>query len=123
MGVALLFFDGIGIGEDNPEKNPFARYRSKFFRAFIGGDNFKAEYEGIIVPTDASLDVPGLPQSATGQTVIFTGVNAPELMNGHINGLPTPTLRKVLLSESIFLKLKKTWQKSDFCKRLFKTLF
>jgi hypothetical protein len=123
MGVALLFFDGIGIGEDNPEKNPFARYRSKFFRAFIGGDNFKAEYEGIIVPTDASLDVPGLPQSATGQTVIFTGVNAPELMNGHINGLPTPTLRKVLLSESIFLKLKKLGKKATFANAYSKHYF
>jgi len=25
------------------------------------------------IPTDACLDVPGLPQSATGQTTIFTG--------------------------------------------------
>lgn len=114
MSVALLFFDGIGIGEDDPEKNPFARYRSKFFRAFIGGDNFNAEYDGIIVPTDATLNIPGYPQSATGQTAIFTGVNAAEMMQGHINGLPTPTLRKVLLSESIFLKLKKLGKRATF---------
>ena len=62
-----------------------------FFRAFIDGNNFRAEYDGIIVPTDATLDVPGYPQSATGQTAIFTGVNAAEIKQGHINVLPTPT--------------------------------
>ncbi|CUS87554.1 hypothetical protein [Candidatus Kryptonium thompsonii] len=123
MSAALLFFDGIGIGEDDPEKNPFARYRSKFFRAFIGGNNFRAEYDGIIVPTDATLDVPGYPQSATGQTAIFTGVNAAEIMQGHINGLPTPTLRKVLLSESIFLKLKRLGKKATFANAYSKHYF
>ncbi|MFN3135237.1 MAG: alkaline phosphatase family protein [Candidatus Kryptonium sp.] len=123
MSVALLFFDGVGIGEDDPEKNPLARYRSKFFRAFIGGDNFRAEYDGIIVPTDATLNIPGYPQSATGQTAIFTGVNAAEMMQAHINGLPTPTLRKILLSESIFLKLKKLGKRATFANAYSKHYF
>lgn len=109
-----MFFDGIGIGENNPEKNPFARYRSKFFRAFSDGGSLKADYDGIVVPTDASLNVPGLPQSATGQTAIFTGVNAPEIMQAHINGFPTPSLRRILLSESIFLKLRKLGKRATF---------
>ncbi|CUT02412.1 hypothetical protein [Candidatus Kryptobacter tengchongensis] len=123
MSVALLFFDGIGIGENDPEKNPFARYKSKFFRAFVDSEDFNAEYGGIIIPTDASLNVPGYPQSATGQTTIFTGVNASELMQAHINGLPTPTLRKVLLSESIFLKLKKMGKKATFANAYSKHYF
>lgn len=123
MSVALLFFDGIGIGENNPEKNPFARYKSKFFRAFVDGKDFIAGYDGIIIPTDASLNVPGYPQSATGQTAIFTGVNASELMQAHINGFPTPTLRKVLLSESIFLKLKKLGKKATFANAYSKHYF
>lgn len=123
MSVALLFFDGIGIGENDPEKNPFARYKSKFFRAFVDSEDFSAEYGGIIIPTDASLNVPGYPQSATGQTTIFTGVNASELMQAHINGLPTPTLRKVLLSESIFLKLKKMGKKATFANAYSKHYF
>lgn len=114
MSVALLFFDGIGIGENDPEKNPFARFRSKFFRAFTNEDNHTAEYDGIIVPTDATMNITGYPQSATGQTTIFTGVNASEIMQGHINGFPTPTLRKILLSESIFLKLKKLGKRVTF---------
>ncbi len=123
MSVALLFFDGIGIGENDPGKNPFAGYKSKFFRAFIDVNNFKAEFGGIIVPTDATLNFPGYPQSATGQTAIFTGVNAAEMMQGHINGLPTPTLRKVLLSESIFLKLKKLGKKATFANAYSKHYF
>ncbi len=123
MGVALLFFDGIGIGENNPEKNPFARYKSKFFRAFSDGGSLIADYDGIIIPTDASLNVPGLPQSATGQTAIFTGVNAPEIMQGHINGFPTPSLRQILLTESIFLKLRKLGKKATFANAYSKHYF
>ncbi len=123
MGVALLFFDGIGIGENNIEKNPFARYRSKFFCAFTDGGSLIADYGGIIVPTDASLNVPGLPQSATGQTAIFTGINAPEIMQGHINGFPTPSLRQILLAESIFLKLKKLGKKATFANAYSKHYF
>lgn len=123
MGVALLFFDGIGIGENNPEKNPFARYKSKFFRAFTDGGSLIADYDGIIVPTDASLNVPGLPQSATGQTAIFTGINAPEIMGGHINGFPTPSLRRILLAESIFLKLRNLGKKVTFANAYSKHYF
>ncbi len=123
MGVALLFFDGIGIGENNPERNPFARYKSKFFCAFTDGGSLIADYDGIIVPTDASLNVPGLPQSATGQTAIFTGINAPEIMQGHINGFPTPSLRQILLAESIFLKLKKLGKKVTFANAYSKHYF
>jgi hypothetical protein len=39
---------------------------------------------------DASLCVPGLPQSATGQAALLTGLNAPELMGRHIEGFPPP---------------------------------
>jgi len=51
---------------------------------------------------DAAMGVPGLPQSATGQTALFTGVNAPAVMGHHVNGYPTPTLRRILLAQSIF---------------------
>lgn len=123
MSVGLLFFDGIGIGENDPTKNPFARYKSKFFRIFNDSGDFTAEYNGIIVPTDASLNIPGYPQSATGQTAILTGVNASEIMQSHINGFPTPTLRKILLSESIFLKLKSLGKKVTFANAYSKHYF
>jgi hypothetical protein len=43
----------------------------------------------------------GLPQSATGQTTLFTGVNAAERLGHHLYGYPGPTLRKILLESSV----------------------
>ena len=52
-------------------------------------------------PVDASLGVPGLPQSATGQTALFTGVNAPALVGDHITAFPTTPLRRVIAEHSL----------------------
>jgi hypothetical protein len=56
--------------------------------------------------TDACLGVPGLPQSATGQTALLTGINAAAHLGGHLNGHPNRKLRNLLARESIFIKLK-----------------
>jgi hypothetical protein len=55
---------------------------------------------------DASLGVPGLPQSATGQTSILTGVNAPAEMGRHISGFPGPTLRRILFEHSVLKRIR-----------------
>jgi 2,3-bisphosphoglycerate-independent phosphoglycerate mutase len=52
---------------------------------------------------DACLGVPGLPQSATGQTALFTGLNAPALVGDHVTAHPTAALRAVIAEHS-FLK-------------------
>ncbi len=57
----------------------------------------------VLRPLDACLGVPGLPQSATGQTALFTGINAPALMGGHITAHPTARLRAII-AEYSFLK-------------------
>ncbi len=51
---------------------------------------------------DATLGHPGLPQSATGQTALFTGVNAADAMSGHYGPWPGPTLRRLLDEGSVF---------------------
>jgi hypothetical protein len=50
---------------------------------------------------DACLGVPGLPQSATGQTALFTGVNAPALVGDHFTAFPTQRLRDVIADQSV----------------------
>jgi hypothetical protein len=50
---------------------------------------------------DACLGVPGLPQSATGQTALFTGVNAPALVGDHITAFPTGQLREIIAQHSV----------------------
>jgi hypothetical protein len=52
---------------------------------------------------DACLGVPGLPQSATGQTSLFTGINAQAMVGDHITAHPTAALRE-LISEHSLLK-------------------
>ncbi len=50
---------------------------------------------------DACLGVSGLPQSATGQTALFTGVNAPALVGDHVTAFPTQQLREVIAQSSV----------------------
>lgn len=103
--VVYIFIDGIGIGQNNAEINPFARYKSRFFNYLGGIDKFQPK--GMIKGIDAQMGIGGLPQSATGQTSLFTGYNGPRLVNRHINGYPTFTLRPYLLEKSILNVFKK----------------
>jgi 2,3-bisphosphoglycerate-independent phosphoglycerate mutase len=50
---------------------------------------------------DARLGVPGLPQSATGQTALFTGVNAAAVVGDHVTAQPTAALREVIAEHSV----------------------
>ncbi len=54
---------------------------------------------------DACLDTKGLPQSATGQTTMFTGVNAAHYMGRHCEGFPGPSLRRLIEESNLFMEL------------------
>src|SRR4030095_6571720 len=60
------------------------------------------------VSTDACLGVSGRPQSASGQTTILTGINAPQLVGAHKQGFPNQALLDIIREHSIFLQLKKS---------------
>lgn len=113
MSVCLIFLDGVGIGR-NDGSNPFAAYPSEFFKKFLDGGEDRIAYDGAIIPTDARLGLEGLPQSATGQTAMLTGVNASQVLGRHLSGFPSPTLRRILLEHSIFLRLKNAKKASVF---------
>jgi hypothetical protein len=57
--------------------------------------------EVVLRAVDACLGIPGLPQSATGQTALFTGLNAPALIGDHITGHPTEPLRDMIAQHSL----------------------
>lgn len=80
----------MGLGENDPQKNPFARFTNRFFGAHAGGSY---AMPGEVISTDAQMGIRGLPQSATGQTALFTGYNGAEILGRHVNGFPTFTLR------------------------------
>lgn len=69
---------------------------------------------GHAVPIDATLGVAGLPQSATGQTAIFTGINAAERVGRHVEGFPTTELRAIIAHHSLFRQLKEAGRTCTF---------
>lgn len=103
---ALLFFiDGLGIGAKN-EANPLALAENVEPLAHFQNEKSEIFAGGVLVSTDPRLGVEGRPQSASGQTTILTGVNAPRLLGFHKQGFPNQTLREVIAEHSIFKKLK-----------------
>lgn len=103
MSVLLIFIDGVGTGTRG-RHNPLDGLDSEFFSVFQG-EAARLPFEGLLTETDARLDVDGLPQSATGQTAILTGVNAAKLIGRHLHGYPSPRLKQALAEHSIYRKL------------------
>jgi len=102
MKVIFVFIDGVGIGNTDKETNPVYATEKQVLAGLIEKARFHA---------DASMGVAGLPQSATGQTAIFTGVNAPLALNRHLSGQPTITLKKIIQKVNMFGELKKIGKK------------
>ncbi|HEX9062038.1 MAG TPA: peptidase [Clostridia bacterium] len=99
MGIIFIFIDGLGIGEDDISKNPVKAASTPNI------DHITSHFK--VFPTDACLGVPGLPQSATGQTAIFTGVNASIAVGRHISGQPDTALKKIINENNLFIELAK----------------
>lgn len=101
--VLFVFIDGIGLGPDVPETNPFAAYGPGWgldrpLTRSGAGEHARA----VVVPTDATLGVDGLPQSATGQCTLLTGVNAAALLGQHLSAYPNERLKACLAEQGIF---------------------
>ncbi len=55
-----------------------------------------------LIPTDANLDLPGRPQSATGQATILTGRNVPQLVGEHYGPKPNPAVAQIIEQGNLF---------------------
>jgi phosphopentomutase len=103
--VLLFFIDGLGIGTRGPH-NPFDGLSDAAPLAVFQNEKPEIPFDGIVVPTDACLGVDGRPQSASGQTTILTGINAPQMIGAHKQGFPNRPLLDIIREHSIFLQLK-----------------
>jgi hypothetical protein len=102
----LLFVDGLGIGENDPRINPCTSEDFVLFQQFKHHSFPRRIHDhGFSTGLDAGLDVPGLPQSATGQTALLTGQNAPALLGRHLSGFPNSRLRQVIQDFSVLKHL------------------
>lgn len=106
MSVILVFVDGLGVGVRDRSINPCASEGVELLSHFQEEDFHPLPANGIFTSIDANCDVDGLPQSASGQTTLLSGVNASQLLGRHLPGYPTPKLREVLRGHSILKQVR-----------------
>ncbi len=102
----FLFLDGVGLGPPTPT-NPLAESRYTPFICSLLGRSLTT---GLAIhtpnllaqPIDACLGVPGRPQSATGQTTLYTGRNAAQFRGQHQTGFANGSLRQLIERHSMF---------------------
>lgn len=101
----LLFVDGIGLAPATTD-NPFAAAPTPALRQLLDGpltlESTTQRDDLVLAAIDACLGVEGRPQSATGQTALFTGVNAPRLLGRHVTGFVGPRLKAILEGGNLF---------------------
>ena len=110
MSVIFIFIDGVGLGLNN-KNNPLASSNWKSFSYFTEKKGLHIRCKEIDRPghlfkaIDANLGVDGLPQSGTGQTTLFSGVNASKIAGKHYGPFPYSTTRHLLEKKSLFHKV------------------
>jgi 2,3-bisphosphoglycerate-independent phosphoglycerate mutase len=112
--VLLIFLDGLGIGVRCKRRNPVFANPPVFLQNVLDGhlpslrNRAYTGRAGMFLALDARLGVRGLPQSGTGQTALYTGVNAARLIGQHFGPYVYSTLKPVLERHSIFSQLHDT---------------
>jgi hypothetical protein len=110
MRVLFIFLDGIGLGENDPEINPFARAKMQNLNALLDGRSLLKESapfvseRATLLAIDPNVGVAGLPQSATGQAMLLTGKNISAELGYHYGPKPNPEVAAYLDGETIFSK-------------------
>jgi hypothetical protein len=105
--LLFIFVDGVGIGEADPARNPFARAVIPTLLMLTGGklptlaSPHTQGSEGMAFPLDATLGVEGVPQSGTGQAALLTGENAPRLFGRHFGPWTPVRLRPLVEGRSV----------------------
>jgi 2,3-bisphosphoglycerate-independent phosphoglycerate mutase len=118
MRVLFIFMDGIGLGENNPETNPLARAKMPNLNKLLGGRSLlknAAPFHGdqaSLLAVDPAVGVSGLPQSATGQAILLTGINIPAELGYHYGPKPNPEVAAYLKEATLFSRFVKEGKKT-----------
>jgi hypothetical protein len=106
--VLFLFLDGVGLGPDDPQVNPFAAANLPNFSELLNGRRLvagSAPWDGdraSLRAVDALLGVDGSPQSATGQAALLTGRNVPALVGEHYGPKPNQAVAGIVRADNLF---------------------
>lgn len=118
MRVLFIFLDGIGLGEDDPATNPFARAEMPNLNRLLDGRTLlrgAAPFHGeqaTLLAINPAVGVSGLPQSATGQAVLVTGINIPAELGYHYGPKPNREVAAYLKDASLFSRFIREGRKA-----------
>ena len=120
MRVLFVFLDGVGLGVNDPQVNPFARVELPNLEGLLEGGKLLQESlvlnseqdqlvggrleteRATLLTLDAKLGVDGLPQSATGQATLLTGINVSAEIGYHYGPKPNQAVASFLHNGNIF---------------------
>lgn len=120
--ILFLFLDGVGLGAADAGINPFAFAHMPHLEALLGGKRLVAEAaspqpasrRATLLKLDACLGVPGLPQSATGQAALLTGINVPAALGYHYGPKPNPEVAAHIRNGNLFSRLRQAGHSASF---------
>jgi 2,3-bisphosphoglycerate-independent phosphoglycerate mutase len=117
MKFLFIFLDGVGLGRDDPDINPFIRAAMPTMDHILQGNKIIANDHhnptddrlilinndhASLVALDACLGVDGIPQSASGQASLMTGRNVSAILGFHEGPKPNPAIISILEEGSLF---------------------
>ncbi|MFC1668394.1 phosphoglyceromutase [Chlamydiota bacterium] len=115
--ILFVFFDGIALGETG-SKNPFSVFSMPFLENLLQkklvANSFVSQDRILLKGIDACLGTDGLPQSATGQTTLLTGINAAKLLGYHLPAYPNQELTELIYQENVLKKVTEIGYRSTF---------
>ncbi len=109
--MLFLFLDGVGLGADDTEQNPFSTADMPNLIDLLEGRRLvegSAPFEGqraTLLAVDARLGVEGAPQSATGQAALLTGQNVPAQVGEHYGPKPNPAVAEIVRQDNLFKQI------------------
>lgn len=110
--VHIFFLDGVGLGAQDPQVNPFVTAHMPNLAHLLGRDDWYLagnghlnSDRGTLVPTDTTLSVTGRPQSATGQAAILSGRNIPILVGEHYGPKPNDAVIEAIEQGTLFKEI------------------
>jgi hypothetical protein len=111
MKFLFLFMDGVGLNGNDPTINPLAHTPMPNLEALLDGHKLLAGVPPLetarasFLSLDTTLGVDGMPQSATGQATLLTGLNVPQIVGEHYGPKPNQKVAAVIQGGTLFSEL------------------
>ncbi|HEU5087103.1 MAG TPA: metalloenzyme [Roseiflexaceae bacterium] len=117
MRIVFVFVDGIGlapVGADNPLGSAAMPFTAGLLGGPLTSEQTQQRPNMLFKPIDATLGVPGLPQSGTGHVALLAGFNAPAEHGRHQPHVPPVALRERLANDNIYHRAQRAGKQAAF---------